>query len=237
MYLDMIQDNPKSKKAKESNASPFKVLLEFMSMTMLTQVDHFRLRRSPKILHDLKNAKAVELMSAITHLKSLAKKARQQVKRSCAFYANASRLKSSIISQPFKSSTSSLTTSTAALASLSGDPGLHQLVSYLVPFVADKICTTETYQFTHCRLQSVHLVLALQLAMTTFSEAKSYATASTFAKRLLELNPAANVATQAKQVLSAGYQNPKDVIKIDHNQFSSLDICAGSDQRFNRCTF
>jgi coatomer protein complex subunit alpha (xenin) len=50
--------------------------------------------------------------------------------------------------------------------------------------------------FTHCRLQSVHLVLALRLAMTTFSKAKSYVTAATFAKRLLELNPAANVATQ-----------------------------------------
>ncbi|KAH9823265.1 coatomer WD associated region-domain-containing protein [Melampsora americana] len=82
--------------------------------------------------------------------------------------------------------------------------------------------------FTHCRLQSVHLVLALRLAMTTFSKAKSYVTAATFAKRLLELNPAANVATQAKQVLSAGDRNPKDAIEIDYDQFSSFDICAGS---------
>ncbi|KAH9470729.1 hypothetical protein Pst134EA_004653 [Puccinia striiformis f. sp. tritici] len=82
--------------------------------------------------------------------------------------------------------------------------------------------------FTHCRLQSVHLVLALRLAMTTFSKSKNFVTAATFAKRLLELNPAANVATQAKQVLSAGDRTPRDAIEIDYDQFSSFDICAGS---------
>lgn len=82
--------------------------------------------------------------------------------------------------------------------------------------------------FTHCRLQSVHLVLALRLAMTTFSKSKNFVTAATFAKRLLELNPASNVANQAKQVLSAGDRTPRDAVEIDYDQFSSFDICAGS---------
>ncbi|KAH9813901.1 RNA polymerase II transcription factor SIII subunit A-domain-containing protein [Melampsora americana] len=58
--------------------------------------------------------------------KSLAEKARQQVKKSCAVYANASRLKSSIISQPFNSSNSSLTTS---IGTPSSSTSTHQSTS------------------------------------------------------------------------------------------------------------
>ncbi|MBW0521507.1 hypothetical protein O181_061222 [Austropuccinia psidii MF-1] len=82
--------------------------------------------------------------------------------------------------------------------------------------------------FTHCRLQPVHLILALRLAMTTFSKAKNLIGAGTFAKRLLELNPALNVATQAKQVLSAGDRMPRDAIEIDYDEYSKFEICAGS---------
>ena len=42
--------------------------------------------------------------------------------------------------------------------------------------------------FTHCRLQSSHVVLTLRQAMGNFSKAKNYATAATFAKRLSELS-------------------------------------------------
>ncbi|KAG0142374.1 hypothetical protein CROQUDRAFT_135608 [Cronartium quercuum f. sp. fusiforme G11] len=82
--------------------------------------------------------------------------------------------------------------------------------------------------FTHCGLQPVHLILALRLAMTTFSKAKNLATAAAFSKRLLDLNPAANVASQAKQVLAAGDRSPRDAIEIDYDPFSSFDVCPGS---------
>ena len=40
--------------------------------------------------------------------------------------------------------------------------------------------------FTHCRLQPQHLILTLRQAMGTFSKAKNYATAATFAKRVMD---------------------------------------------------
>lgn len=42
--------------------------------------------------------------------------------------------------------------------------------------------------FTHCRLQSSHVVLTLRQAMGNFSKAKNYTTAATFAKRVSELS-------------------------------------------------
>lgn len=48
--------------------------------------------------------------------------------------------------------------------------------------------------FTHCNLQSVHLQLAIRLAMVQAFKLKNYGTAASFATRLLELGPAPAVA-------------------------------------------
>lgn len=82
--------------------------------------------------------------------------------------------------------------------------------------------------FTHCRLQPAHLQLALRLAMTTFSKAKNYPTAASFAQKLLDLNPAAQVATQAKTVLSTANKYPRDAVEIDYDLHSQFDICPAS---------
>lgn len=48
--------------------------------------------------------------------------------------------------------------------------------------------------FTHCKLESVHLVLGLRLAMTVFFKLKNLDTCATFCRRLIELNPGQKVS-------------------------------------------
>jgi coatomer protein complex subunit alpha (xenin) len=50
--------------------------------------------------------------------------------------------------------------------------------------------------FTHCNLQQVHLMLSLRSAMNCSYKIKNYGTAASFARRLLELDPKEDVATQ-----------------------------------------
>jgi len=57
--------------------------------------------------------------------------------------------------------------------------------------------------FTHCRLQPVHLALALRSAMTVFYKIGNHATCAHFCRRLLELSPPEKMAAQARQVLGA----------------------------------
>ena len=45
--------------------------------------------------------------------------------------------------------------------------------------------------FTHCKLQSAHLVFALRAAMIQAFKLRNFATAKSFASRLLELGPPA----------------------------------------------
>ncbi|KAK4053259.1 hypothetical protein OIO90_004033 [Microbotryomycetes sp. JL221] len=82
--------------------------------------------------------------------------------------------------------------------------------------------------FTHCRLQPAHLQLALRLAMTTFVKAKNYPTAASFAQKLLDLNPAPAVVTQARNLLATANKNPRDVVEIEYDLHSQFDICPAS---------
>jgi len=50
--------------------------------------------------------------------------------------------------------------------------------------------------FTHCNLQPIHLMLSLRSAMAIHYKIKNYKTASSFARRLLELGPKEEIATQ-----------------------------------------
>lgn len=82
--------------------------------------------------------------------------------------------------------------------------------------------------FTHCRLQPAHLSLALRLAMTTFTKARNYPTAATFAQKLLDLSPAQPVVTQAKAVLLSANKNPRNAVEIDYDLHAEFDICPAS---------
>lgn len=50
--------------------------------------------------------------------------------------------------------------------------------------------------FTHCQLQPPHLQIALRSAIGAFAKANNHATASKFARRLLDLNPDPKIVAQ-----------------------------------------
>lgn len=65
--------------------------------------------------------------------------------------------------------------------------------------------------------------------MTTFSKAKNYSTAASFAQRLLDLSPAPPVATQARNTLALANRNPRDALEIDYDLHSvDFDVCPSS---------
>lgn len=82
--------------------------------------------------------------------------------------------------------------------------------------------------FTHCRLQPAHLQLALRLAMTTFTKARNFPTAASFAQKLLDLKPAAAVVAQANNLLLTANKNPRDTVEIEYDLHSQFDICPAS---------
>lgn len=63
-----------------------------------------------------------------------------------------------------------------------------------------RICEMAAY-FTHCNLQPVHQILTLRTAVNMFFKLKNYKTAASFARRLLELGPRAEVAQQVRKIL------------------------------------
>jgi coatomer protein complex subunit alpha (xenin) len=83
--------------------------------------------------------------------------------------------------------------------------------------------------FTHCKLSSSHVQLAIRSAMSAFSKAGNHATAAVFARRLIDANPAdTKVITQARAVLTQGDRNPRDAHEIAYDHFTPFEICPGS---------
>ncbi|KAE9447286.1 hypothetical protein C3L33_20790, partial [Rhododendron williamsianum] len=83
--------------------------------------------------------------------------------------------------------------------------------------------------FTHCNLQTPHLRLALQNAMTVCFKAKNLSTAANFARRLLETNPTNdNQAKTARQVLQAAEKNMKDVSQLNYDFRNPFVVCGAT---------
>eukprot|EP00899_Mesostigma_viride_P004602 jgi/Mesvir1/14142/Mv12278-RA.1 len=82
--------------------------------------------------------------------------------------------------------------------------------------------------FTHCNLQPVHQQLSLRSAMSICFKLKNYSNAAKFCRRLLELNPAPKVATQARQVLAACEKCPKDELDIAYDSRNPFVICCST---------
>ena len=80
--------------------------------------------------------------------------------------------------------------------------------------------------FTHCKLQNIHASLSLRSAMSIFYKLKNLGTAASFCRRLLELNPPAKVATQARQVLAACEKSPTDAVELHYDARNPFVICA-----------
>ena len=61
-------------------------------------------------------------------------------------------------------------------------------------------CELAAY-FTHISLQPAHQILTLRTALNLTFKLKNYKTAASFARRLLELGPKAEIAAQARKIL------------------------------------
>lgn len=79
--------------------------------------------------------------------------------------------------------------------------------------------------FTHCKLQSGHLMLALKTAMATAFKTKNYINAASFARRLLELpemNSERNADARAKaqKVLQKSSKEGRNEIQIEYDEMN-----------------
>ncbi|XP_010555272.1 PREDICTED: coatomer subunit alpha-1-like [Tarenaya hassleriana] len=83
--------------------------------------------------------------------------------------------------------------------------------------------------FTHCNLQTPHLRLALLSAMSVSYKAKNLATASTFARRLLETNPTVeSQAKMARQVVQAAERNMTDATQLNYDFRNPFVVCGAT---------
>ncbi|XP_015755385.1 PREDICTED: coatomer subunit alpha-like [Acropora digitifera] len=90
-----------------------------------------------------------------------------------------------------------------------------------------RICEMAAY-FTHCNLQPVHQILTLRTAVNLFFKLKNFKTAASFARRLLELGPRPDVATQIRKILQACDKNPTDAHNLQYDQHNPFTVCAVS---------
>uniref|UniRef100_A0A0C9RN30 Coatomer subunit alpha n=1 Tax=Wollemia nobilis TaxID=56998 RepID=A0A0C9RN30_9CONI len=82
--------------------------------------------------------------------------------------------------------------------------------------------------FTHCNLQKVHLKLALLNAMGVCYKHGNLNTAANFARRLLETEPSANIATKARQVLQVCEKQPRDATKLNYDFRNPFVVCGAT---------
>ncbi|CAN0854504.1 Coatomer subunit alpha-1 [Linum grandiflorum] len=82
--------------------------------------------------------------------------------------------------------------------------------------------------FTHCNLQTPHLRLALQSAMSICYKAKNCVTAVNFARRLLEMNPLEGQAKMARSVLQAAERNMTDAAPLNYDFRNPFVVCGAS---------
>ncbi|KAL6076308.1 Coatomer subunit alpha, variant 3 [Balamuthia mandrillaris] len=80
--------------------------------------------------------------------------------------------------------------------------------------------------FTTCKLQPIHRMLTLRAAMKAAHRVKNYATAASFARRLLELNPKPEIANEARKVVKFAESNPNDEHQIDYDERNPFVVCS-----------
>ncbi|CAI8007010.1 Coatomer subunit alpha [Geodia barretti] len=94
-------------------------------------------------------------------------------------------------------------------------------------------CEMAAY-FTHCDLQPIHLILTLRTALNLFYKLKNFKTAGSFARRLLELGPKAEIAAQTRKILQACDKNPTDAHKLLYDEHNPFSVCGASHKPIYR---
>lgn len=88
-------------------------------------------------------------------------------------------------------------------------------------------CEMAAY-FTHVHLQPMHQILTLRTALNLFFKLKNFQTAASFARRLLELGPKPDVATQTRKVLQACEKANTEDHKLNYSEHNPFAVCAAS---------
>lgn len=97
--------------------------------------------------------------------------------------------------------------------------------------IADQIRNVElACYFTHCRLETPHLILTLRTAVNLLYKLKNYRSAASMARRLLDLAPSMEVANQTRKIMQAcDTANPsEDAHTLAYDPRNPFDICASS---------
>jgi len=95
------------------------------------------------------------------------------------------------------------------------------------PNSATRVAELAAY-FTHCNMQPIHLMLSLRSAMNIHYKLKNFRTAASFARRLLELGPKEEIATQARKLQAICDKTPVDEVKLEYNEHNPFEICGQS---------
>ncbi|CAH8625441.1 unnamed protein product [Schistosoma guineensis] len=84
--------------------------------------------------------------------------------------------------------------------------------------------------FTHCRLETPHLILTLRTALNLLYKLKNYRSAATMARRLLDLAPSLEVAQQTRKILQAceSVTPNEDSHALSYDPLNPFDICAAT---------
>ena len=101
-----------------------------------------------------------------------------------------------------------------------------------VPNRLRRNCEMAAY-FTHCNLQPIHSILTLRAAMNLFFKQNYFQNAKSFASRLLELGPKADVVEMARKVQVASDKAIKEgkcekETELDYSALNPFQICASS---------
>jgi coatomer protein complex subunit alpha (xenin) len=90
--------------------------------------------------------------------------------------------------------------------------------------------------FTHFKLQTQHLVLALSQAMIQAFKTKNFKTASNLARRLLDLDPPQERAEKARKVIQQCGQDPSNALSLNYNDRNPFTLCCVSRKPMYRGT-
>ena len=83
--------------------------------------------------------------------------------------------------------------------------------------------------FTHCQLQSIHAQLSLRSAMSICYKLKAFDTAAVMGRRLLELNPKPEIASQARKVIHMSEQAMGGSnFAMDYDSRNPFVLCAST---------
>ncbi|KNC53867.1 coatomer protein complex [Thecamonas trahens ATCC 50062] len=82
--------------------------------------------------------------------------------------------------------------------------------------------------FTHCKLETAHMRLALEMAMKGAYKAKNFGMAASFCQRLLALSPKPKVAQKATQVHQVCSKNPTNAVDVDYQEFNPFVMCCAT---------